>query len=83
MLSITAVRHLQSMTKIKVKLTFPILLDYDPESSLEHDLNVEFYHPDKPFSYISDACPLSVLCSVIASYCSAAGSGCTLDTQNF
>lgn len=66
------------MTKKKVKLTFPILLDYDPWSSLEHDLNVEFY-PDKSFSYISVACPLSVLCSVIATYCSAAGSGCTLD----
>lgn len=53
--------------KKKVKLTFPILLDYDPQRSLEHDLNVEFYHADKSFSYILVACPLSVLCSVIAS----------------
>ena len=80
MFSVPAARLLQSIRKKKAKLTFPILLDYDPQSSLESYLNVVFYHPDKTFFYISVVCPLIVLCSVIASHCGAAGSGCTLDT---
>lgn len=65
-----------------MKLTFPTLLDHDPQSSLESYLNVAFYHPDKTFFYIAVVCPLIVLCSIIASHCSVEGSDCILDIQN-
>lgn len=62
-----------------MKLLVPILLDYESKGSLESCLNVMFYHLDKTFFYSSVVCSLIILCAIIASHCSAAGSGFTFD----